>query len=80
VVDLTGLKGAYDFTVSWAGAGKISAAGRPVDPASGAASVPTGDLTLFEGFEKYLGLKLTVQKYPMPVVVIDHAERTPAEN
>ena len=80
VVDLTGLKGAYDFTVSWAGAGKISSAAKPADPASGAAAAPTGDLTLYEGIEKYLGLKLAVQKHPMQVVVIDHVERTPAEN
>ena len=80
VVDLTGLKGAYDFALSWAGAGRISAAAKPADPASGTASAPTGDLTLFEGVEKFLGLKLATQKHPMQVVVIDHIERTPAEN
>ena len=30
--------------------------------------------------ERQLGLKLTAQKHPMPVVVIDHINRTPTEN
>ena len=33
---------------------------------------------LYEAIEKQLGLKLSVEKHAMPVV-IDHADRTPAE-
>lgn len=86
VVDLTGLKGSYDFTLSWATKGRFTAAGRgggdTGQPSGGvaAASDPNGDITVFEAVDKYLGLKLAAQKYPMSVVVIDHVERTPTEN
>jgi uncharacterized protein (TIGR03435 family) len=36
--------------------------------------------TVFEAVEKQLGLKLTAQKHPMPVIVIDQAKRKPTEN
>ena len=45
-----------------------------------AASDPSGAYTLFEAVEKDLGLKLEMQKRPMPVIVIDHIERTPTDN
>ncbi len=83
VVDLTGLKGSYDFTLSWAWKGRFTAAGRGGGDSPGgvaAATDPNGDITVFEAVDKYLGLKLAAQKYPMPVIVIDHVERTPTEN
>lgn len=86
VVDLTGLTGAYDFAVSWAGVNRIrdglgggGEAGRPAGDTPAAAEPSTG-LTIFEAVDKQLGLKLAAQKHPMPVVVIDHIERTPTEN
>ena len=79
VVDLTGLKGAYDFAITWTPSQLIAAAaGRGADPA--VASTPTGRLTFFEAIDKQLGLKLESQKYPQPVLVIDHLERLPADN
>ncbi|MGD0871268.1 MAG: TIGR03435 family protein [Bryobacteraceae bacterium] len=79
VVDLTGLKGAFDFAITWAPSQLIAAgAGRGADPA--VASTPTGGLTFFEAIDKQLGLKLESQKYPQPVMVIDHLERLPADN
>ena len=86
VIDLTGLKGSYDFALSWVGKNRFTAADRgsgDTGQPSGAmatASEPTGGLTIFEAVDKYLGLKLAAQKYPMSVVVIDHVERTPTEN
>jgi uncharacterized protein (TIGR03435 family) len=44
------------------------------------ASGPGGGLSLFDAISKQLGLKLELQKRPMPVLVIDHVERKPAEN
>jgi uncharacterized protein (TIGR03435 family) len=44
------------------------------------ASLPSGDLTVFEAIDKQLGLKIEERKQPMPVIVIDHVERTPVEN
>jgi uncharacterized protein (TIGR03435 family) len=83
VVDLTGLKGSYDFALTWAPVGRFNAGRSGGDAASSAGSTaadPTGDLTVFEAVDKYLGLKLAEQKHPMSVVVIDHVDRTPAEN
>jgi len=85
VVDLTGLTGAYDFAVSWTGAGRVRAlTGKaPASQAPGdapAAAEPSSAMTIFESIEKQLGLRLAAQKYPQAVIVIDHVERTPTEN
>jgi uncharacterized protein (TIGR03435 family) len=84
VVDLTGLKGSYDFALSWAPVGRFNAAGRGGDAGQSTAGVaaadPTGDITVFEAVDKFLGLKLAEQKHPMSVVVIDHVDRTPTDN
>jgi len=87
VVDLTGLKGAYDFTVAWAPRNRTLDSRGPQLP-SGIESGPVpvasdranGSLTLYEAVDRQLGLKLATQKHPMQVVVIDHMERTPTEN
>jgi len=44
------------------------------------ASEPSGGFTIFEAVEKQLGLKLEMQKRPMPVIVIDHIEQKPTDN
>jgi uncharacterized protein (TIGR03435 family) len=81
-VDMTGLKGAYDFTINWTPSGVIAGGGgrggEPGQPA--AAAEPTGGISFFDAVEKQLGLKLeSGQKHPMSVLVIDHVEQ-PAEN
>lgn len=86
VVDLTGLKGAWDFTVTWAPRNRVYGRGGPPaneNSANGPAPVssdPSGELTVFEAVDRQLGLRLAVQKHTMPVIVIDHVERKPAEN
>ncbi len=81
VVDLTDLKGSYDFALHWSpDAGKQAgpATNRPNNalvPADGAPG-----FTLFEAIDRQLGLKLKAQKYPMQVIVVDHANRIPTEN
>jgi uncharacterized protein (TIGR03435 family) len=70
VVDATGLEGGWDFVLSWSPA---QAAGMPV------ASDPNGFLTIFEALDKQLGIKLKLQKHPLPVLIVDHVER-PSEN
>ncbi|HMD70453.1 MAG TPA: TIGR03435 family protein [Bryobacteraceae bacterium] len=86
MVDLTGLKGAYDFTLVWTGKRRLSGfAGRGGDAGAqtegiAQASAPAGDLTVFEALDKQLGLKLEEQQHPMPSIMIDHVDRTPAEN
>jgi uncharacterized protein (TIGR03435 family) len=74
VVDLTGLKGSYDFVVNWTGKGMLKAGqGRGGD--DGGATDPSGALTVFEAVDRQLGLKLESRKHPLPVLVVDHAEQ-----
>jgi uncharacterized protein (TIGR03435 family) len=74
VVDQTGLKGGYDFTLSWTRNDVFRAAqNRKQD--DGLAADPTGAITVFEAVEHQLGLKLEGgKKYPLPVLIVDHAE------
>jgi uncharacterized protein (TIGR03435 family) len=76
VVNATGIEGAYDFTLSFSGAGALQ--NRNGDAAG--ASDPSGALSLFDAVNKQLGLKLELQKRPVPVLVIDHVEEKPTEN
>jgi uncharacterized protein (TIGR03435 family) len=73
VLDQTGLKGAYDFSITWVPGPWNSQ--EPAAPAEGMASAPTGEISFFEAMEKQLGLKLTKQKLPYPALVVDSVER-----
>jgi uncharacterized protein (TIGR03435 family) len=83
VLDGTGIKGSFDFTLSFSSADltKASAAGSG-SSASGTSggSDPNGALSLFDAVSKQLGLKLEKQRRPAPVLVIDHIEEKPTEN
>jgi uncharacterized protein (TIGR03435 family) len=66
VIDLTDLKGAYDFQLQWtmpAGGGDDSS-GSAVEPGS----------TIFEALDQ-VGLKLEPRKHLMSVICIGHAEQ-----
>jgi uncharacterized protein (TIGR03435 family) len=83
VADATGLGDAYDFTLNFSSSNLANAGGRGGDagPAgAAAASEPNGAISLFDAVEKQLGLKLELQKRPMPVIVIDHLEQKPMDN
>ena len=82
VVDATGLDGGWDFTFAWTGRGAFEMARAQAAPQAGQSlsSTPDGSMTLFEAVDKQLGLKLELQKHPMPVLVIDRAEQKPSEN
>lgn len=85
VLDATGLKGSYDFSLSFSPvqAAQPGGGGRGGDaaaaPSEGAAD-PNGAVTLSEAIDRQLGLKLELQKRPVQVLVIDHIERKPTEN
>jgi uncharacterized protein (TIGR03435 family) len=91
VVDLTGLKGSYDFAVTYAPRARLLGGGRGAgdSPDAGggasagatpvAADRPVG-FTIFEALDRQLGLKLATQKHPMAVIVIDHLDRKPTDN
>jgi hypothetical protein len=63
-----GLKGKYDFTISWS-----PSSARTSDDGE------TGP-TIFAALQEQLGLKLEAKKGTIGVVVVDHIERTPTEN
>jgi uncharacterized protein (TIGR03435 family) len=90
VLDSTGLEGAYDFTLSFSGAGMAGGEGgrkggdaRPPSGAPGGvgdASDPNGAMTLADAMEKQIGIKLTTVKRPVQVLVIDKVQQKPTEN
>jgi len=66
-VDMTGLKGNWDFELKWTGRNQLAAAG------------PDG-ISAFDAIEKQLGLKAELQKKPGPVVVVDRVNQKPTDN
>ena len=68
VKNLTDLPGVYDIKIKWLPDGPL-----PADTSDMAASV-------YAAVQDQLGLKLQVQKLPVQVLVVDHAERSPTEN
>jgi bla regulator protein blaR1 len=69
VVDQTGLKGAYDFQVTW---------GRPQPVASDAEQDRATAPPLLTAIQEQLGLKLVPTKAQIEVIVVDHIERPSA--
>jgi len=78
IKDATGLEGNWDLSVSFSGVGLLP--GAAFDPNGPERSDPNGSLTLPEALQKQLGLKLELEKRPLPVLVIDHIEDKPTEN
>jgi uncharacterized protein (TIGR03435 family) len=80
VLDGTGLKDSYDFTLSFSSPDRIlpDTGGTGGDSSSG--SDPNGALSVFDAVSRQLGLKLEKTKRPYPVLVIDHIEETPTED
>jgi uncharacterized protein (TIGR03435 family) len=85
VLDSTGLKDGYDFTLSFSTAGQLHSAPPPSsstssDPNAAATSDPNGGLSLPDAMARQLGVKLVKEKRPSPVLVIDHIEEKPTDN
>ena len=76
VLDQTGLKGEYDFTLKWTpGAGlPTSAAVSGQDPSTAPLPDPS-ETSIFSALQEQLGLKLETRKAPVDVLVILHVER-----
>ncbi len=86
VLDKTGLKGNYDFTLKWTPDENQKQAfmgpGGPGEarPQSDAAPAPDASgPSIFTALEEQLGLKLESKKGPVETLVIDHVEK-PSEN
>ncbi|HLH43019.1 MAG TPA: TIGR03435 family protein [Bryobacteraceae bacterium] len=91
VVDGTGLTGTYDYTLDFSRDSVPGPAGLPPIPAGnsvgaivpgpGAAAADQPDApSLFVALQEQLGLKLEKKKGPLDLIVVDHAEKVPAEN
>jgi uncharacterized protein (TIGR03435 family) len=81
VLDSTGLDGAYDFTLSFSPMlGSNPNGGPPAAGAEGRASDPNCLVSISDALSQQLGLKLSIEKRPAPVLVIDHIEQKPTEN
>ena len=86
IVDMTGLKGRYDFTINFMPEDyramlirSAIAAGVSVPPQALRALEGASDSALGDALEQ-VGLKLEARKAPLDVVVADSATKTPAAN
>jgi uncharacterized protein (TIGR03435 family) len=83
VLDQTGLKGNYDFTLKWTpeqGEGMmLGGPGGGGPPPDSAPPPDTSGPSIFTAIQEQLGLKLETTKGPVEVLVIDHVEK-PSEN
>jgi len=79
VRDQTGLTGIFDFKLAW-DPGMWDAAEMGDDAAPPRPASAGGDVSLFTALQSQLGFRLEGQKGPVEVLVIDHVERTPAED
>jgi uncharacterized protein (TIGR03435 family) len=91
VFDKTGIKGGYNFTLSFSSANNMPGFGGGSPPAgnspansSGSAGPlapdPNGAVSLFDAVRRQLGLKLEKVQRPVPVLVIDSIQESPTPN
>jgi uncharacterized protein (TIGR03435 family) len=85
ILDETGLKGSWNFTLSFSSVDRVQGTGgagpgTATPAADSTASDPNGALSLFDAVKRELGLKLEKVRRPVPVLVIDHVEEHPTEN
>jgi len=75
VVDSTGVRGVFDFTLQWSPdeAPKIAAA-------DGNEAAGVAGPSIFTALQEQLGLKLISGKGPVEILVVDHIEKAPTEN
>jgi uncharacterized protein (TIGR03435 family) len=68
-IDMTGLKGSYDFSIDLSGLGF-----------NGNPPSDTSAPSVFTTVQENLGLRLEAQKAPIDVLVVDRVEKTPTAN
>lgn len=81
VLDQTGLKGSYDFTLKWTPAPNESSAQAMGLPPRADPPAPTDSTgpSLFTALQEQVGLKLKPAKGAVDILAIDHVEK-PSEN
>ncbi len=82
VHDVTGLKGKYDFDLTWGETMPARAAGAPDGntPLSGTPEPTDFNQMMISAIQSELGLRLESKKGQVEIIVVDHAERAPTEN
>jgi len=75
MVDQTGLKGGYDFSLTWTMTNRSPDAG-----GMAAEAVEPGGVDLFDAIRDQLGLKVEKRKLTIDRIVIDHIEKVPTAN
>jgi uncharacterized protein (TIGR03435 family) len=77
VIDATGIRAKYDFTLTYS----VEGMNGPTGPTP-AAAAPEADALpdIFAAVQEQLGLKLEPKKGPIDMIVIDHVEKVPTEN
>jgi uncharacterized protein (TIGR03435 family) len=79
VVDATGLKGKYDFVLSFSPENfVVETQGVQTEVATD--TTPNAGPSLTTAIQEQLGLRLESKKAPMDIIVIDHCEKVPTEN
>ena len=81
VIDMTGLNGPFAVDLQWtpdALRNRVSQDGAPPLPNGQALSVDGPSVPT--PLQEQLGLRLESRKGPVDVLVVDHAEKVPAEN
>lgn len=82
VVDRTGLTGDYDFTLKWPTKAEPpveTVVHKNAETRTKETTVHIGSASLIAAVEEQLGLKLEQQTVPLPVLVIDRAEKPAAD-
>jgi uncharacterized protein (TIGR03435 family) len=83
VLDRTGLKGKYDFTLKWTpdlgSTGMMPGSPPGAGPGPDSAPPDISGPSIFTAIQEQLGLKLVSTKGPVQIIVIDYIER-PSEN
>ena len=82
-VDKTGLKGGWNFTLSWSSGDNMpgfNGGGGPPQSQNETAVDPNGAVSFYDAVNKELGLKLVKVKRREPVLVIDHIDEQPIPN
>ncbi len=72
LIDRTGLKGEYDFTLKWTPKGQLGLPGPNGEASTG--------ISLFDALDKQLGLKAEKVTEPGSVIVVDHVNQKPTDN
>jgi len=79
VLDQTGLKGTYDYTLQFTSEAGLG--GGPLPPGGGDpnSNADTGGTSIYTALQEQLGLRLETTKAPVDTITIDHIEE-PSEN